>query len=303
MAVQLDGFVFNGTEYNIQDTVAREQIAAQLASRTEVNADYAAEVIDARVGNNGKLYPTLGEAMRQQIAALQAALDEATISKFNGKTFSVIGDDVTAFPGFLPSGNTSWYDGSNADVEEMADTFLGKLVFTDKMKMVVNNSWDGTKLGYDGKNADSFMAGDARIHKLGSTAPDYIFVMGGKNDIAAEFPLGEFTAEMVDTANLQEEDTATFAAAYKVLIQKLMEKFSTSKVVVMWYHNLTGYPIGVQSQYADVAEKVAKFYGCQWVDFRKCGITPINNADYDEESHPNKAGNELYYQYLIQELR
>lgn len=54
------------TEYEIQDKGARAQIAAQVAASTDENADYAAEVVDARIGADGESYDSLGEAIRGQ---------------------------------------------------------------------------------------------------------------------------------------------------------------------------------------------------------------------------------------------
>ena len=54
------------TEYQIQDKVARAQIAAQVKASTDADANYAAEVVDARVGADGESYDSLGEAIRGQ---------------------------------------------------------------------------------------------------------------------------------------------------------------------------------------------------------------------------------------------
>lgn len=70
MAVELDGVTLNGTDYNFKDNVARQQIAANVAANTDSNADYAAEVVDARIGADGTTYTSLGEAIRVQVDEL-----------------------------------------------------------------------------------------------------------------------------------------------------------------------------------------------------------------------------------------
>ena len=66
MAEILDGFVLNGTEYELRDNGARQQIAEQVAASTDADANYAAEVVNARVGADGESYDSLGEAIRGQ---------------------------------------------------------------------------------------------------------------------------------------------------------------------------------------------------------------------------------------------
>lgn len=74
MAVELDGVTLNGTDYNFKDNVARQQIAANVSANTDSNADYAAEVVDARVGADGTTYTSLGEAIRRQIEELSEVI-------------------------------------------------------------------------------------------------------------------------------------------------------------------------------------------------------------------------------------
>lgn len=52
----------------------KNQVDANVAANTDKNADYAAEVVNARVGEDGTVYPSLGEAMRGQIAELKGDL-------------------------------------------------------------------------------------------------------------------------------------------------------------------------------------------------------------------------------------
>ena len=53
-------------DYLLADTLARQQIAAQISANTDQNNDYASEVVDARVGNDGATHASLGVAIRKQ---------------------------------------------------------------------------------------------------------------------------------------------------------------------------------------------------------------------------------------------
>ena len=49
-----------------------KRLDANVAASTDKNADYAAEVVDARVDTNGQVYANLGEAIRRDDAALRS---------------------------------------------------------------------------------------------------------------------------------------------------------------------------------------------------------------------------------------
>ena len=52
------------TEYEFHDKGARAQIAANVTANTDSNANYAAEVVDARVDSENKTHQSLGDALR-----------------------------------------------------------------------------------------------------------------------------------------------------------------------------------------------------------------------------------------------
>lgn len=60
------------------------RLDANLTASTDANADYAAEVVDARIGWDSKDYGCLGTAVREQVGTLFKALDVNTTELTNG---------------------------------------------------------------------------------------------------------------------------------------------------------------------------------------------------------------------------
>lgn len=67
----------NKSELNERMDGLDARLDANVAASTDSNADYAAEVVDARVGRDAKSYGSLGEAVRGQIGTLTDSLDES----------------------------------------------------------------------------------------------------------------------------------------------------------------------------------------------------------------------------------
>lgn len=64
----------NRTELDTRMDGIDKRLDANVAASTDKNADYAAEVVDARVDTNGQVYANLGEAVRRDDAALRSIL-------------------------------------------------------------------------------------------------------------------------------------------------------------------------------------------------------------------------------------
>ena len=86
----------NNTTYDIKDATTRSQMAAEIAARTAADnlmtsridqivsptgeAPNAAEITDARTGNDGTIYTNLGTAIRTQVSDLKNALTNVATS-------------------------------------------------------------------------------------------------------------------------------------------------------------------------------------------------------------------------------
>lgn len=120
------------------DLVARQEIAELIAPSGE--APSAAEVTDARVGNNAITYPTLGEAIRKQVTALEEGVnafqtgkkkvlhnwEQGAINGNTGKNGSNTETSQIRTPEYIYVGK------GNQIVEECANGYGARLFFYNK---------------------------------------------------------------------------------------------------------------------------------------------------------------------------
>ena len=113
-------------------------------------------------------------------------------SIYNGKKISLLGDSITTYVGYIPSGQTYEYTGSNHGISSVNDTWWKKLINALGMELVRNNSWTGTCVStirdsVKGTNSNAVV----RSELLGNN-PDVIILYMGINDFCFEAPLGDY---------------------------------------------------------------------------------------------------------------
>lgn len=106
------------------------QIASMVAASTDADADYAAEVVDARAGADGQTYDSLGEAIRQQVGNLDDMLSGA---------LAVLRNDLSA--------SSSGYVDISEELLEVTEGYYynsnGNLSAGDSYNALLYYSWHG----------------------------------------------------------------------------------------------------------------------------------------------------------------
>lgn len=222
---------------------------------------------------------------------------------YNGKTLSILGDSISTYAGYIPSGNANFYTGSNCGVSSVNDTWWMKLINAFGMTLNTNNSWSGSRVT---TTNDSGSAGCmTRCQSLG-TNPDVIIVYMGINDFNNEVALGTY-----DGNGEFPVATTTFREAYAIMLDKIMTAYPTSEV---WCATLpscerngtTGVPeINGNNVLLDDFNKairnLAQVFGAKVLDHAQCGLTYQNMniymGDWASSSssglHPNASGHSL----------
>jgi len=203
------------------------------------------------------------------------------------KTFSVLGDSIDTFEGYIPAGNETYYP--RFDVTDYNKTWWGVLIEKYGMKLVLNNSWSGGRVC--GTLPASF---GSRATNLGDN-PEYIFIKGGTNDFTDVNPIGEYNWNNV-------YDRSQFRQALCYTIEQNMNAYPNSKLIYLIPPGRTNNGSNVTmtfppmrngvllSDYLDCIREVCDMYGVNFIDLSKC-VTFFNSPAYlGDGLHPNATG-------------
>jgi len=183
--------------------------------------------------------------------------------------------------------------------------------------------WSGASISSHEKNVNNYKTSyawhDAQIRKCGirtpgsmsRTAPDYIFIFRGCNDMT-HTPFSVLTPGYFDNVNWEYPTTDEvngnfgFFEGYALTIKKLRAAYPSAKIYICtlsifkrinYSHYPTNNGIYTWPQMNDAIRKIADFFGCGVIEFDKCGIT-FENCYVDgyitdsatTPTHPNNKG-------------
>ena len=220
--------------------------------------------------------------------------DEVFPMPYEGKTLSILGDSISTFAGYIPSGNLTYYP--SGTVQAVTDTWWKKLLDALDMTLLVNNSWSGSRVTTT--NGDASAGCMTRCEALGDN-PDVIIVWMGINDFNNEVAIGTY-----DGRSSVPSITTTFREAYGIMLNKILTKYQSSEVWVCTLPQCErnaeqGFPEingnGVSLEVFNIAiNELANAFGVKILDHEKCGLTYQNMPVYNPDNlHPNKFGHSL----------
>lgn len=234
------------------------------------------------------------------------------LSAYSGKTLSILGDSISTFAGYIPSGNANFYTGSNCGVLSVNDTWWMKLIKALGMELKLNNSWSGSRVTTtSGSDSAGCMT---RCQNLGD-APDAIIVYMGINDFNNEVVLGSY-----DGNGDFPSATTTFREAYAIMLNKIMTAYPNAEV---WCATLppcerngsVGAPEKngnnvLLDDFNKAIRELSQVFGAKILEHAQCGLTYQNMSVYmgdwasgsGQGLHPNAAGHSLIANSDIHQL-
>lgn len=185
-------------------------------------------------------------------------------------TFAVLGNSISTYHDFLPSGYAVYYTAARelAVGMQLGDTYWMQLSRITGMTFLVNSSWSGARVSsYNGDAVSPFLS-TTRVTSIGRYGkPDVILIAGGTNDWGHNYnKLGSYSTGPVY------DDSVTFRGAYAMMLFRLQQKYPNAKIACLSiFPRSQGYSTAnsmgwTMSQGNASIKKIAQEFGCYYID-------------------------------------
>jgi len=191
------------------------------------------------------------------------------------KTFTILGDSYSTYEGFVqPQENALWYPSpaqTPNDVKDVKDTWMSLFMQEYGAELVMNNSYSGSPVCYDGYGAGNTDSKEFSFVKRVENiqAAELIIVEGATNDDWAGAQIGEYKY-----SDWTDEDLTSFRPALAYVLDYLKKNYVESDVVFMLNNALA----------PDITESVESI--CEYYDVKLLKLDNISKRS----DHPNMQG-------------
>lgn len=235
-------------------------------------------------------------------------------ANLKGKKLSILGDSITTYRGYIPTGYETYYPTS--DVTSVDLTWWKQLVDTTGLELLVNGSWSGSAVSKP-RQGSAPACNPTRINALAANGekPDIIITFIGINDFSEDRPVGNWNGGVLPT---QLGDTGTynsFSEAYALMVSNLMTTYPDAEIFCATILDATtfggsqydsvdpgvyptafsnGSGITTVKDYNTAIRNVAEALGANILDMHACGITYFNaGTTLMDGLHPKAKGTKL----------
>ena len=232
--------------------------------------------------------------------------ERVSVNPFKDKWVSILGDSISTYSGWVPSGNAAHYP--TQDVTDVTKTWWHQLLTKLGAKLCVNESWSGRKVSDTSATASATCNAHNKLHRekgqsyinLDGTKetaterqdPDIILIMLGINDFNGDVPTGE--PLLTWNRTYYEDD---FAKSYEAMLMNVTGyNYKNAKIYclnIAFAANKYGFlrNNGGGSkllEYRKKIEELATSFECQTIHLNRLGVHEGNVTNYaSDKLHPN----------------
>lgn len=236
-------------------------------------------------------------------------------------SIGIIGDSISTFSGWIPSGYATHYPKDNVTTVDM--TWWYKVAIAlglNPSTQVSNCSWSGSKVTGNSASTSSASAAcstrritDIANFRLGGNAPDVVLCYISCNDWGSSVALGDWT---IDDGRPQDStNVETASDAYALMLYKLKEHYPSATIFCLT--NMEDYQrdsdkiapsdhngVTVEEWNTKIKE-IATSLGCEIIDLHECmTYEQIASSEYSYDgTHPTAAGHALMADFITKTIK
>lgn len=215
------------------------------------------------------------------------------------KNISILGDSISTFSGYIPSGNAAFFP--NSFINNVNQTWWKSVINKNSLSLLLNNSWSGSRVTNTRTEEQAGYYRALHMDKDG-IIPDIMIIYLGINDFNNNVKLGDYEND-IDTDF--PTDGSTFKNAYAMMLDNVTKTYpdckiftctlpfsdspKTGKVVHRNGNNDTLW------DFNNAIRDISNQFGTTIIDLAQTGFNRNNTARVlgDGRLHPNEAGMQL----------
>ena len=205
---------------------------------------------------------------------------ELGINNYAGKSFTIIGDSISTYQGYIPAGFAAFYPYPTSDVIDVNRTWWMQVINKVGGSLFLNNSYSGTCVADSSTNATENLS-RLKYGILSGQAADVIIIYMGSNDCASKYVTLD-----------------AFTKGYKKMLDNLQTIAPNSEIILCTLATSPFYTNENRISYNEVIENYGNQYNLQVID-----LTTVNLSNHLVDSaHPNTSGMNLIAEKIVSDL-
>ena len=202
-------------------------------------------------------------------------------NKYMGKSFSIIGDSISTYQGYVPSGYATFYPYPTADIRDVNQTWWMETINKLGASLFVNNSYSGSCVATGGSSSSS---SKERLEKLvlSERSSDVLLIFMGSNDAHSNSGIVE----------------SNFYSKYKIMIDYIYELCKDCEIILITLPISNLYPSSRQVSFNNQIRAIASEYGLKLIDMEAFDIRP----HLIDSAHPEYSGMKAMSDFIVSEL-
>lgn len=302
----------------IEDRIIESEESAELFNGSSIES--AESEADFSIGDENGNVIVKFEKGHIKTRFFDSSQNNGYLNQYRGKVLSILGDSISTFKGYIPSGNGNEYTGTNHGVTDVSQQWWHQVMTELGLVMGVNESWAGS--GVSGTDDGVKAISTSRLSRLGDNGnPDLIILQIGTNDYGKDFGEFEFF-KLNNGGTINDYNVDKFRPAYSYIVEYLLLNYPNTRIVCMSpiYRNPVGFSNEGSSinsfgysmnDMSDSIKKIADTYNVPFIDLSECGINignyktylQDNREDVSYQVHPNAKGFKCMANYIIGKLK